>query len=205
MAPDTLLGRIRAGQAGPETSASGRVIPDVPPAGETVADDVPVKSSSSPAMSSTGEANATSDALNGCDEAILQPGTRVGYFGDYELLRVLGEGGMGTVYKARQLSLNRTVALKMIKASRFPSPDEVRRFQNEAEAVARLDHPNIIPIFEVGQYDDQHYFSMKLIAGESLDTKSKDYLSDPRHPQNWWRRPQVRSTTLINGGFFTGT
>ena len=78
---------------------------------------------------------------------------------------------MGIVYKARQLSLNRLVALKMIKASRFPSRDEVRRFQNEAEAVARLDHPNIVPIFEVGRYDDQYYFSMKLIAGESLDER----------------------------------
>ena len=110
----------------------------------------------------------------------LPAGTRVGYFGDYELLKVLGEGGMGIVYKARQLSLNRPVALKMIKAARFASADEVRRFQNEAEAVARLDHPNIVPIFEVGQYEDQHYFSMKLIAGESLDKRLKDYIADPR-------------------------
>ena len=79
--------------------------------------------------------------------------------------KVLGEGGMGIVYKARQLSLNRPVALKMIKAARFASADDVRRFQNEAEAVARLDHPNIVPIFEVGQFEDQHYFSMKLIGG----------------------------------------
>ena len=131
-------------------------------------------------MSSTGQVDATSDASDSPDETSLQPGTRIGYFGDYELLKVLGEGGMGIVYKARQLSLNRSVALKMIKASRFPSADEVRRFQNEAEAVARLDHPNIVPIFEVGQYEDQHYFSMKLIAGESLDKRSKDYVADPR-------------------------
>ena len=110
----------------------------------------------------------------------FNPAPRVGYFGDYELQRVLGEGGMGIVYKARQLSLNRPVALKMIKAARFASADEVRRFQNEAEAVARLDHPNIVPIFEVGQYEDQHYFSMKLIAGESLDKRLKDYVADPR-------------------------
>ncbi len=110
----------------------------------------------------------------------LPEGTRIGYFGDYELLRVLGEGGMGIVYKARQLSLNRPVALKMIRAARFPSADEVRRFQNEAEAVARLDHPNIVPIFEVGRYEDQHYFSMKLIVGESLDKRLKDYVADPR-------------------------
>ena len=124
---------------------------------------------------------------DGPDGAGLQPGTRVGYFGDYELQRVLGEGGMGIVYKARQLSLNRPVALKMIRASRFPSADEVRRFQNEAEAVARLDHPNIVPIFEVGQYEDQHYFSMKLIAGESLDKRLKDYIADPRRGRDWSR------------------
>jgi serine/threonine-protein kinase len=110
----------------------------------------------------------------------LPKGTQVRYFGDYELQRVLGEGGMGIVYKARQLSLNRPVALKMIQASRFASTDDVRRFQNEAEAVARLDHPNIVPLFEVGQYHDQHYFSMKLIAGESLDKRPNDYLGDPR-------------------------
>ncbi len=111
---------------------------------------------------------------------VLPQGTRVRYFGDYELQEVLGEGGMGIVYKARQLSLNRPVALKMIKAARFASDDEVRRFQNEAEAVARLDHPNIVPIFEVGRFEDQHYFSMKLIGGESLDKRLKDYVADPR-------------------------
>ncbi len=119
-------------------------------------------------------------AEDGSTGAGLQTGTRIGYFGDYELLKVLGEGGMGIVYKARQLSLNRPVALKMIRAARFPSADEVRRFQNEAEAVARLDHPNIVPIFEVGRYEDQHYFSMKLIGGESLDKRLKEYVADPR-------------------------
>ena len=118
---------------------------------------------------------------NGVADRRLPDGTRIGYFGDYELLRVLGEGGMGIVYKARQLSLNRPVALKMIRAARFPSADEVRRFQNEAEAVARLDHPNIVPIFEVGRYEDQHYFSMKLIGGDSLDKRLNDNVADPRH------------------------
>ena len=145
-----------------------------------MADGVTVDSSSGPCMSATGQVEATSAAQSDSNGSSLQPGTLIGYFGDYELLKVLGEGGMGIVYKARQLSLNRPVALKMIKAARFASADEVRRFHNEAEAVARLDHPNIVPIFEVGQFEDQHYFSMKLIAGESLDKRLKDYLADPR-------------------------
>jgi serine/threonine protein kinase len=86
---------------------------------------------------------------------------------------------MGIVYKARQLSLNRPVALKVIKASRFPSTDEVRRFQNESQAGARLDHPDIVQVIELGPYEDQHYFSMKLIDGDSLDNRSNEYLADP--------------------------
>ncbi len=162
-----------------EITAASSADSSVSPTGKT-ADYASLESSSSPRMSSTGQADVTSDDLNSPNETSLPFGTRVGYFGDYELLKVLGEGGMGIVYKARQLSLNRLVALKMIKASRFPSSDEVRRFQNEAEAVARLDHPNIVPIFEVGRYEDQHYFSMKLIAGESLDKRLKQYVADPQ-------------------------
>jgi tRNA A-37 threonylcarbamoyl transferase component Bud32 len=165
---------------GADITASNSEAAVSPTTGATAADDAIVDSSSSPAMSSTGQAGLASDASNSSDEISLQPDTRVGYFGDYELLNVLGEGGMGTVYKARQFSLNRLVALKMIKASRFPSADEVRRFHNEAEAVARLDHSNIVPIFEIGRYEDQNYFSMKLIAGESLDKKLKDYIADPQ-------------------------
>ena len=116
----------------------------------------------------------------------LPKGTSVRYFGDYELQRVLGQGGMGIVYKARQISLNRAVALKMIKAAEFATDEEHRRFRNEAEAVARLDHTNIVPIFEVGRYEDQHYFSMKLIAGESLDKRLEDYTADPRRRPGWW-------------------
>ena len=90
------------------------------------------------------------------------------YFADYEMLEEVARGGMGIVFRARQLDLNRIVAVKMIIDGSFADQDDVQRFLVEAESAANLDHPGIVPIYEVGESEGRHFFSMAYVAGESL-------------------------------------
>ena len=126
--------------------------------------------------------------------------------GNYEVLDKLGEGGMGEVWRARDARLNRTVALKVLPADVAGDPSRRQRFEQEARALAALNHPNIVAIYDIGQSDGQSYIVSELVEGESLrkvidrgplPSRKLVDVSPSRQPKHWPRRTRSALSTAI--------
>jgi WD40 repeat protein len=120
-----------------------------------------------------GEPMNSPDVRDGPGEDNRAPAGR--RFGTYLLIRELGRGGMGVVYEAIQIGLNRSVALKRIRNGAFATGKDLLRFRGEAQVIATLDHPNIVPIYEVGEHQEESFFSMKLFEGKDLRSRLADF------------------------------
>jgi serine/threonine protein kinase/WD40 repeat protein len=123
---------------------------------------------------------------------------RSSYLGDYELIEEIAQGGMGMIFKARQRSLNRFVALKLMRTGQFASDRDLKRFQSEADATAHLDHPNILPIYEIGTSEGRAFFAMKLMAGGSLRTARTIRAADPDATLRWAAATMVKVAQAIH-------
>lgn len=114
--------------------------------------------------------------------------SKLRYFGDYELIEEIARGGGGVVYRARQLSLHRVVAVKMLPFRWHGKAELIRRFKAEAEAAANLQHPNIVAIHEVGEHEGQNYFSMDYVEGKNLAQRTESRPLPPDHAANYLRK-----------------
>jgi hypothetical protein len=115
------------------------------------------------------EFDSSADDLNPLEPSAKVESSIPRELGDYRIIREIGRGGMGVVYEAEQVSLGRTIALKLLPAAALPDDKHVRRFKHEAKSAARLHHTNIVPVFGVGERDGLHYYVMQLIQGLPLD------------------------------------
>ncbi len=134
------------------------------------------------------DADATLDFPSPLDSVSLTPLTERRTFGDYELLEEVARGGMGVVFKARQIRLNRIVALKMILSGQLACSEDVQRFRAEAEAAANLEHPGIVPIYDVGECQGQHFYTMGFVEGKSLAARLREGRLAPREAAQLMRK-----------------
>ena len=146
-----------------------------------IADDVAAFQSGEPGTVSTSAGGSSSSALVTADgdSAITARGSTGSKIGEYQLLEEIGRGGMGVVFRARQASLDRDVALKMIPNAEFATPDDLVRLRREALAAGQLSHPNVVPVYDVGEHGGHPWYCMQLIDGQTL---SERLLSGPMDP-----------------------
>ena len=123
------------------------------------------------------------------------PAAYTGQIGDYRIIREIGRGGMGIVYEAHQVSLNRQVALKILPFAAVLDQRQIARFRNEAQAAAQLHHPNIVPVFAVGQEQGVYYYAMQYIAGQSLEQA----IGQMRQPIDSILADRARWSTIVEG------
>ena len=160
----------------------------------------------SAAHSPTGPADgpdATDAAMPSADSTLaIGKGSLIGHrLGDFQVLRKLGSGGMADVYIARQTSLARDVALKVLKSEFARDEDYVARFRREARAAAKLNHPNIVQVYDVGSADSKHYIAQELIDGVNLRKElARTGWLDARRSDRCSGRCRVRAGGRVRGG-----